>query len=62
MDPALLQSFQALSKASLCNAESIYQEAKKDLLLNSSLPVAKIIQIQNKGIDKDRREQEGELT
>ena len=49
MDLALLQSFQALSKASLSNAEAIYQEAKKDLLLNSSLPVVKIIQIQSKG-------------
>ena len=62
MDPALLQSFQALSKASLNNAEVIYQEEKKDLLLNSSLPVAKIIQIQSKGIDKDVRQHESELT
>ena len=62
IDPSLLQSFQALSKASLSNAEAIYQEAKKDLLLNTSLPVAKIIQIQSKGMNKDVRQREKEPT
>ena len=33
IDPALLQSFQVLSKAPLSNAEAIYQEAKQDLLM-----------------------------
>ena len=51
-----------MSKASLSNAEAIYQEAKKDLLINSSLPIAKLIQIQNRGIDKVVREQASELT
>ena len=57
MDPALLQSFRALSKASLSNAETIYQEAKKDFMLNTSLPTAKRIQTQNKEIDLDKSEQ-----
>ena len=53
MDPALLQSFQALSKASISKAEAIYQEARQDFIMNSSLPVAKIMQLQNKGKENE---------
>ena len=60
MDPALMQSFQVLSKTSLSNAEAIYQEAKQDFLMNSSLSIAKLIQ--NKQKEKDKREKGGELT
>ena len=57
-DPQLIQSLQALSKASLNNAEAIYKEAKQDLLLNSSLPVAKILQSKEKEREKQNEIEE----
>ena len=57
MDPGLIKSFQALSKASLNNAAAIYREAKKDLILNSSPSGEKNIQTINKESVKVLREQ-----
>ena len=57
MDPNFFEStlatFEALSQASLSKAQKIYEQQKKDLFLNSSLPEVKSIREEQEGRSKN---------